>query len=136
MVAGLFVLGLVELLIAPGLLLGAARTLGASTLKSFAVGAVVFLSTPFIVLLLVASVVGVPLMVIALSAYLVALATAFLVIALAVGGRILRIFGGGSGASFSSRIGMLAVGLQILFIIAWIPLLGALVGLIALILGL
>ena len=96
----------------------------------------VFLSTPFIVLLLVASVVGVPLMVIALSAYLVALATAFLVTALAVGGRILRIFGGGSDASFSSRIGMLAVGLQILFIIAWIPLLGALVGLIALILGL
>ena len=136
MAAGLFVLGIVQVLLAPGLMVGAARTLGASKMKSLAVGAAVFLSVPFAMLLLAVSIVGVPLLIVTVAAYVVALATAFFVASLAIGGRALRLFGGGAGATHASRIGTLAVGILILFVLGWIPLLGALVGLVALILGL
>lgn len=134
--AGLFVLGIAQVLLAPGLMLGAARTLRASKLKSLAVGAAVFLSAPFALILLAVSIVGVPLLIVTVAAYVVALATALFVASLAIGGRALRVFGGGAGATHASRIGTLAVGILILFVVGWIPLLGALAGLVALILGL
>jgi hypothetical protein len=86
--------------------------------------------------LLAASIVGIPLTLILAAAYLISLATAYFVAAIAIGRRGARLVGRGAEATFWTRIAVLAAGMLVLTLLGLVPVLGALVMLLALALGL
>jgi cytoskeletal protein CcmA (bactofilin family) len=133
---GLLLLGAAHVLLFPNLMFTAAQTLTTSPLRALGLGLVLLLGVPFVMTLLAASIVGIPLMLILGAAYLISLATAYFVVAIAIGRRGARLVGRTAEATAWTRIAVLAAGVFALTLLGLIPVLGALVMLLALVLGL
>ena len=133
---GLLLLGVAHVILFPDLMFAAEQTLTTSPWRALGLGLVLLLGVPIVMVVLASSVVGIPLMVILGAAYLIALATAFFVVAIAIGRRGGRLVGLSAEATAWSRIAVLAVGVFVLTVLELIPVLGALVMLLALVLGL
>ena len=133
---GLLILGAAHVFLFPELMFTTTQTLSTSPWQALGFGLVLLLGAPFVMVLLVASIVGIPLMLILAAAYLISLATAYFVAAIAIGRRGARLAGRGAEATSWSRIATLAAGVFVLTLLGLIPVLGALVMLLALALGL
>lgn len=133
---GLLLLGAAHVFLLPKLMFTAAQTLTTSPWRALGLGLVLLLGVPLVMILLAASLVGVPLMLVLGAAYLISLATAYFVVAIAIGRRCARLIRRRAEATVWTRIAVLAVGVFVLTLFELIPVLGALVVLLTLVLGL
>ncbi len=133
---GLLLLGVAHVFLFPNLMFTAAQTLTTSPWRAMGLGLVLLLGVPIVMVLLAATLVGIPLMLILGAAYLISLATAYFVAAITIGRRGARLVGRSAEATAWTRIAVLAAGVLALTLLGLIPVLGALVMLLALVLGL
>lgn len=118
-----FVYGLVALVLAPKLMTRVLETVpryGAS----FLLGAAALFATPIAIVIVCLTIVGIPLGVLAMVAYFVALYSAQVFVGAWLGGKLL-----GAPQSKGQAIGRLALGLAILHVAVLVPILGGLVSL-------
>ena len=133
---GLLLLGVAHVFLFPNLMFAAAQTLTTSLWRALGLGLLLLLGVPFVMVMLAATLVGIPLMFILGAAYLISLATAYFVAAITIGRRGARLVGRSAEATAWTRIAVLAVGVFVLTLFELIPVLGALVVVLALVLGL
>lgn len=133
---GLLILGAAHVFLFPKLMFTSAQTLTASPWRALGLGLALLLGAPIVMFLSAASIVGIPLTLILAAAYLISLAVAYFVAAIAIGRRGARLVGRGAEATFWTRIAVLAAGMFVLTLLGLVPVLGALVLLLALALGL
>ncbi len=133
---GLLLLGAAQVFLFPNLMFTTAQTLTTTPWQALGLGLVLLLGVPIVMILLAASIVGIPLMLILGAAYLISLAAAYFVVAIAIGRRGARLVGRSAEATTWTRIAVLTAGVFVLTLLGLVPVLGALVMLLALVLGL
>ena len=137
LIAGAILVGVIVVLLFPTFTLAAARATVASPWKSLGLGFALLVSTPIAMGIIASTLVGVPLTFVLLDVYLMAVVFAFFVAALAVGRAAARLARkSGDATTRWGRIAVLAVGVVVLGVVAFVPVLGALALAAALSLGL
>ncbi len=133
--AGLFLLGVVQTLVAPG-----AVALASERMRRpwavLGIGLAVLVLTPVAMVLSAITVIGIPIAVVLFALFVVALLWGYLVAAGAVGRFGLGLVRRDRSGSFWWRAGALAAGMVVLAIVGFIPVLGGLVVFAALLFGL
>lgn len=132
---GLLAAGALLYAVFPRYTLNTARLLEQAPFKSFGLGAALFFSAPPIILLLVITIIGIPLALVAAALYAVALLAGYLMAAFFLGERLLRL-AGKTQPGTAWRTGALAAVLAALWLLRQIPYAGGLVILAALLFGL
>lgn len=94
-----------------------------------------FVGIPILAVLLAISIIGFPVTIFLVGLFLVGLFAAYLAVALVLGQLILRRFRGEGRGGFWGRIGALALGILILAVAAFIPVLGPIITIVALMMG-
>jgi hypothetical protein len=134
---GLIFLGAVLVMLFPGLLSGAAVTAAQRPGRSILIGLALFFGIPILIVLLMATVIGMPLAMVTGALYVAALAAALTAVGLWLGQKLTdtarRPY---DEISTKRRIGAAVLGILLLAVIAALPIVGALVVFIALVLGL
>jgi cytoskeletal protein CcmA (bactofilin family) len=121
----------------PRLLDAASATVGLRAWSSLGLGFAVLVATPVAALLLFTTLVGVPLGIVLLALYAVALAFAMVIAGYWTGQRVRAIaHGNGPPRGFWNRLSWTGVGLALIALLSAIPFVGGLIGLLALIAGL
>ncbi|WKB53347.1 bactofilin family protein [Eleftheria terrae] len=133
---GLVILGTGWVLLFPQAAHAAQQRLLQSPWRSLLLGAVLFCATPVLAVLLMASIVGAPLALVLLAAYLLALLAGYLVVAGLLGDHIAQALRQGGALTPPWRIAGLALALLLLALVTWLPVLGGLTALLALMWGL
>ena len=133
---GLVLLGAILLAMFPRVSFSAARTIGGRPLPALGLGFAVLVACPVLILILMATVIGIPLAIFLIALYVAAVLAALLVAALAVGLRGARMFRRAGDGALWQRLLVLAGGLLALGILVLIPFVGILVLLVALAFGL
>ncbi len=137
LIVGTVLVGVIVVLLFPTFTLAAARATVASPGKSLGLGFALLVSTPIAMGIFASTLVGVPLTFVLLDVYLMAVVFAFFIAALAVGRGAARLARkSGDATTRWGRIAVLAVGVVVLGVVAFVPVLGALALLVALSLGL
>ena len=131
----LAVAGIVYVLVFPTFSVAAALDLRASALRALGTGVAFLFATPFVILLLLATVIGLLVALPLLAWYLVSLLGAFLTAAIFVGDVGMRLVGK-DGASRGLRLLSVVLAIVALLLIQLIPLFGGLLVLILFLLGL
>lgn len=121
------VLGAVQTLVFPEFSLAVSRLGLTEPWKALGVGIGAVILTPFVIALLVPTLIGLPLAVVLGSFYIILLALGFVTTALIVGRKGLTLLGKNWDSSAWGRTGLIAIGLLIVTVFAIIPFLGALV---------
>lgn len=134
-VAGLILLGIVLLMVSPTLPFAAAAQIRARPWVSFGLGSAVLFGGPITMTILIITGIGLPLAVVMAGLYVVVLALGLLDFAILVGWTCARRIGRGESTSLLWRIVVLAVGLVILSVIALVPGVGALMLIVAFVMG-
>ena len=134
-VAGLILLGIVLLLVSPNLPFEAAAQIRRRPWASIGLGMAVLFGGPIGMLILVVTGIGLPLAVVMAGLYVVVLALGLLDFAILVGWTCARRIGRGESASLLWHIVVLAVGLVVLSLITLVPGFGALMLIIAFVMG-
>lgn len=129
-------LGAVLILVLPGFSLGAARTLTGEPWKSVGLGAAVLVGAPVAAVLLMITVVGSAVGVAGLVVYALALVAGYLAGALCTGDLVLGWLRPGAAPSLGTSILGLLVGLIVISLVRWIPVLGEVVSFGVLLFGL
>lgn len=133
---GLFLLGVLQILVFPDTATGPSMRLGHRPWPALGLGCLILFGCPIVIVLLAISVVGIPVMIVLGASYVIALFVGFLVAAGALGRRGARLIGRDPESSFWTRVTALAVGLLLLAIVGLIPVLGPLIVLLAMAAGL
>lgn len=133
---GLILLGAVLLSVFPNVSLSAARTIGGRPWPALGLGFAVLVACPVLILILMATVIGIPLAIFLIALYVAAVFSALLVAALAIGLRGARLFRRAGDGALWKRLLVLAGGLLALGLLILIPFFGVLVLLAALAFGL
>lgn len=134
---GLLAAGALMLALFPRFTASAVQTVRASPLGSLGLGTAILFSLPPVILLLIITIIGIPIALMLAGIYAVALLAGFLVAAFFVGERLLLLARKRAGAAaYWTRVGMLAIALVILWLVRHIPYAGALLILVALMIGL
>jgi cytoskeletal protein CcmA (bactofilin family) len=131
---GLFAAGTLLYWIFPRFTVTSSRILGAAPVKSLGLGAGIFFSGPPVILLLVITIIGIPIAVAITAAYAIALLAGYLVCAFFLGERGWRLMRD-TDPTTRWRLLSLALALVLLALLREIPYVGALVTLLAVILG-
>jgi cytoskeletal protein CcmA (bactofilin family) len=135
-VMSLMLTGVVLFLMFPSFAYGAAQAIVSDSWKCLGLGLAVLIMGPIVVLLLLATIIGIPLAILTLAAYVVFLIASYLTGALFLGELGLRWFGKDTRASTGLRAFSIVAAVLVLSIVGWIPLLGTLTTLTALVFGL
>lgn len=135
-VVSLMLTGVVLFLMFPSFAGGAAQAIASDAWKCLGLGLAVLIIGPIVALLLLVTIIGIPLAIIALAAYVVFLIAGYLIAALFLGELGLRWTGQDRQAPTSLRALSIVSAVLVLSIIRWIPLMGALTTLVALVFGL
>jgi cytoskeletal protein CcmA (bactofilin family) len=135
-VLSLTVTGLVLYLLLPSFTVGAARTLRTAPWKSLGLGLVVLLVAPFVALMLMATLLGMPLGLIVLALYVVSLLAGLLIAAFALGELIAYPLCRGRRMSGGWRMVSLFLAVLVLVLLPFIPAVGGLLLFLALLFGL
>lgn len=133
--AALAVAGIVLYLVFPQFALAAARTLGTTPWRALALGFATLAAVPVLVLLLLVSVVGIPLALALLAAYLIMLLAGFLTGMLYLGDVGIRRLAPGRAQSRLAIVAALVAALVVLWLVRLIPLLGGIVTFLVLLFG-
>lgn len=126
-IAALGALGAVLILSFPGFSLGAVRTLGGEPWKALGLGAAVLVGGPVVAALLIVTVIGSVLGIAGLVVYALALLAGFLTGVFCTGDMMLGWLRRAAPASPGASILALVVGLIVIALVRWIPVLGGLV---------
>ena len=105
-------------------------------LKDFAFGIAALIATPIIVLVLMLTIIGFPLALILVAAYLIALYLAQILTGIILGTYLFGAFKGRDHAKKSPLLAIMIIGVIVLWLITGIPVVGGLLKLIAIIWGL
>ena len=130
------VAGLVYFLVFPGFSVAAARTIGSDPWRSLALGLALLVTVPFVIILLLFTVVGHLVALVLLAAYLVFLLAGFLSGVFYVADRGLHMIGKREAISRGLRSASIIVAIIVLGILQLIPLLGGLISFLLLLFGL
>ena len=133
---GLLAAGMLLIALFPHFIAAALRAIDISSLRSLGLGTAIFFSVPPVILLLVITIIGIPIAFALLALYATALLTGYLVAALFVGTRLLRIARRDGAARPGWQFAALAAALLLLWAARQIPYAGALVIFLALVAGL
>ena len=137
---GLLAAGAILLAIFPRFTASAVQTMRVSPLGSLGLGTAIFFSLPPVILLLIITIIGIPIALMLAGLYAATLLAGFLVTAFFVGERLLELprlaRKRAPTASYWARVGALAVALILLWLARHIPYAGALLILLALVIGL
>lgn len=124
---GLLAAGALLLAIFPRFTATAVQTVRASPLGSLGLGIAIFFSLPPVMLLLVITIIGIPIALMLLGLYAVALLAGFLVAAFFIGESLQRLAGRRlAQGGYWVRVGMLAIALILLWLVRHIPYAGGL----------
>ncbi len=135
LLAGLFVTGAVMILLFPRFTPAAAQTIRTDPWRSLGVGTLVLLGAPALMVALFVTGIGVPLGLVLLAAYLVALLVAYLLTALSLGMAGMRRLASEPAPSRGTLVLGLLGALVVLGLLRLVPVLGGLVSLAALLFG-
>ena len=136
LLAGLIVAGVVLLLVLPGFTLAAARTIASEFWRSLGLGLAVLVAMQIAAVLLMVTVIGIPVAVTVLAVYAVSLLLGYLTAAMFLGDVVARVLGRGPDLSQGARMLMLILALVVLALVRLVPVLGGIVGFLALVVGL
>jgi hypothetical protein len=136
LLAGLIVAGVVLLLLLPGFTRSAARTIASAFWASLGVGLAVLVATPVVAGLLMVTIIGIPLGLATLALYAVSLLLGYLTAAVFLGDLGARWLGRGPDLSLGGRALALILALVALALARLVPVVGGIVGPLALVVGL
>jgi len=134
-VLSLLVSGIVLFLLFPLFMSAAARNIRTSPWKSLGLGLLLLIVIPLAVTFLMMTLVGIPLALIMLAAYFIALLASVIVGMLFVGNLGLDLIRKAPASSAGRGIVALVLGAALLLLVQWIPFVGGLVWLLFLLLG-
>ena len=133
--AGVFVVGALFVILFPGLSSQAAATIGRDPLRSLGLGLAVLVCVPFVAVVLLITIVGIPLALLLVPLYLLLMFLGWIVAALFVGQRGLAAVKGAEPATTGWRLLALLLALVALALVRHVPIVGCLIGFVALIAG-
>ena len=133
---GMLIVGLIMVNIWPKLIKHATQRSMKNPTKDFLYGIIGLIATPLVVIVLMLTLIGFPLGIILLTAYLIALYFAQIFTGIILGTYLFGAFKGREQAKKSSLLAILVVGVIVLWLITGLPYVGALIKLISIIWGL
>jgi uncharacterized membrane protein/cytoskeletal protein CcmA (bactofilin family) len=133
--AGVFCAAALFVVLLPAYSSEAAATIGRRPLQSLGLGLAILVCVPFVAVVLLITIIGIPLALLLMSLYLVVLFLGWVTTALFVAQRGLETLRPGRSASRGLQLFALLLGLVALSLLKAIPLLGGLIGLLALLFG-
>jgi len=133
--AGVFVAAALFVLLLPRFASDAAAVIGRKPLQSLGLGLAILVCVPFVALVLLVTIIGIPLALLLMSLYLVVLFLGWVTAALFVAQRGLAALRPGRPATRGWQLLALLVGLVVLWLLKQIPLAGGLIGFVALLAG-
>jgi hypothetical protein len=136
LLAGLIVAGVVLLWLLPGFTISAAHTIRNHFWKSLGLGFLVFVVTPVVAILLMATIIGIPVGLAVGALYPIALLVGYLTAAIFFGDSGARLIGRRSEISTGERMLWLVAALVILALVHLIPIAGAIVVWLVILIGL
>jgi hypothetical protein len=133
--AGVFFVGALFLVLFPGLSTRAAETIGREPWQSLGLGLAVLVCVPFVAVVLLVTIIGIPLALLLVPLYLLLIFLGWIVAAVFIGRRGMALAGGAAPTSTGSRLLALLLALLALSLVRHLPLLGGIVAFLALIAG-
>ena len=133
--AGVFFVGALFLILFPGLSSRAADTIGRDPLRSLGLGLAVLVCVPFVAVVLLITIIGIPLALLLVPLYLLLLFLGWIVAALFIGQRGLAAVRGAGPATTGWRLLALLLALVALSLVRHVPVVGGLIGCLALVTG-
>jgi len=133
--AGVFAAGALYLLLVPRFASEAAATVGRKPLPSLGLGLAIALCVPFVAAVLLITIIGIPLALLLVALYLVVLFLGWMTTALYLGQRGLAVLRAGQPTTRGWQIVALLLALVALWLVRQVPVIGGLVGLVALLVG-
>ena len=135
MLIAFIVLGAAQVLVLPKISFNSATLGVVEPWKALGLGFAILVAAPFGIAILMSTVIGIPLGIVLVAVYLVIVAFGLVVSALAIGRRGLKFFGRNWDDRTWGRVGVVAIGMLVIAVLAMIPFLGVLVVVLALSLG-
>ncbi len=132
---GVFVAATLFLMIFPGLATRAADAIGREPLKVLGLGLAILVCVPFVAVILLITIIGIPLALLVIPLYLLLLFLGWVTAALFVAQRALALLRSGQPVTLGWRLAALFVALVVLSLLRHVPLVGGLIGFVALIAG-
>jgi len=134
--AGLTAIAVVLYLIFPRFTVRASHTIGSDPVRSLALGLLLFAAIPLLAILSMITILGIPLGIIIFVCYSIALLVGFVLAAFYLGDVGAQAFMGTDATKHAVRVLFLVLALGVLFLARHIPFIGALVIVVAVLLGL
>ncbi|MBT7138057.1 MAG: hypothetical protein HN889_09345, partial [Rhodospirillaceae bacterium] len=135
MLIAFILLGTVQVLVLPKISFNSAKLGVVEPWKALGLGLAILVAAPFGIAILMSTVIGIPLGIVLVAVYLVIVALGLVVSVLTIGRRVLRLFGRNWDDQSWGRVGVVAIGMLVIAVLAIIPFLGVLVVILALSLG-
>lgn len=132
---GVFVAGALFVLLLPGFTSEAAAAIGRKPLPSLGLGLAILLCVPFLAVVLLITIIGIPVALLLMSLYLLVLFLGWITAALFVAQRGLAAFRPGRPVTRGGQLLALLLGLVALWLLRQIPFLGGWIGFVALLAG-
>jgi len=132
---GVFVAGALFVLLLPGFTSEAAAAIGRKPLPSLGLGLAILLCVPFVAVVLLITIIGIPVALLLMSLYLLVLFLGWVTAALFVAQRGLAAFRPGRPVTRGWQLLALLLGLVVLWLLRQIPFLGGWIGFVALLAG-
>jgi len=132
---GVFVAGALFVVLLPGFTSEAAAAIGRKPLPSLGLGLAILVCVPFVAVVLLITIIGIPLALLLMSLYLLVLFLGWVTAALFVAQRGLEALRPGKAVTRGWQLFALLLGLLALWLLRQVPLLGGLIGFIALLAG-
>ena len=132
---GVFVAGALFVLLVPGFTSEAAAAIGRKPLPSLGLGLAILLCVPFVAVVLLITIIGIPVALLLMSLYLLVLFLGWITAALFVAQRGLAALRPGRPVTRGWQLLALLLGLVVLWLLRQLPLVGGLIGFVALLAG-
>ena len=132
---GVFVAAMLFLLAFPGLATRAADAIGREPLKALGLGLAILVCVPFVAVILLITIIGIPLALLVIPLYLLLLFMGWVTAALFVAQRGLALLRAGQPVTTGWRMAALFMALVVLSLLRHVPLVGGLMGFAALMVG-
>jgi cytoskeletal protein CcmA (bactofilin family) len=132
---GVFVAAVLFLMLFPGFSTRAAEAIGRDPLRVLGLGLAILVCVPFVAVILVITIIGIPLALLVIPLYLLLLFLGWVTAALFIGQRGLSMVRPGQPATLGLRLLALFLALVALGVVKHVPLVGGLIGFLALIAG-
>jgi hypothetical protein len=132
---GMFLAGALFVLLLPGFTSEAATAIGRKPLPSLGLGLAILLCVPFVAVVLLITIIGIPVALLLMSLYLLVLFLGWITAALFVAQRGLTALRPGRPVTRGWQLAALLAGLVVLWLLRQLPLVGGLIGFVALLAG-